>query len=126
MSDMVVTDELVKVLCGKCGITFAFTKALVDRRRDDHEPFYCPNGHPRAWNAPKVDPRDAKIADLTDRLAASEKRAAAATETAKSCAAWIKRAPHLASCNVRVDRPCDCGRAACGGDVDAPEVTSAN
>ena len=31
--------------CCECGVAFAMTKELRDRRIQDHKRFYCPNGH---------------------------------------------------------------------------------
>lgn len=110
-----VSDEVVTIQCGKCGTYFGMQKSLRDRRVADHETFYCPNGHGRVYSAPKVDPIDAVKADLT-----------AATKRAEDLTAWVKRAPHLDICDVRVGRDCDCGRKALVGDVEAPTVTAGN
>lgn len=29
----------------RCGVTFWFSEAYGDRRRQDHQGFHCPNGH---------------------------------------------------------------------------------
>lgn len=114
-----IEDELASVSCSECGTVYGMQKTLMTRRREDHGTFHCPNGHRQAYLAPKVDPDADRIAKLTADLADATKRA-------ETLAAWVKRAPHLATCNVRVDRPCDCGRVECVGDVAAPEATSAN
>ena len=31
--------------CAACGVSFAFPSAIAKRREDDHQSFYCPNGH---------------------------------------------------------------------------------
>jgi hypothetical protein len=33
--------------CGSCGVHFAMDSSLYDRRTQDHESFWCPNGHQR-------------------------------------------------------------------------------
>jgi hypothetical protein len=43
------TETLVVVSCGKCGIAFGLAEDFQRARRKDHETFYCPNGHPRAY-----------------------------------------------------------------------------
>jgi len=118
---MTIMDELEAIRCCECATVFAVQKTVLDLRRQSHKTFTCPNGHEQAFLAPKpkVDPDADRIAKLTADLAAVTKRA-------ETLAAWIARAPHLATCNVRVDRPCDCGRVECIGDVAAPEVTSAS
>lgn len=37
--------ELVLHDCISCGVRFAMPKHLEDRRRQDHQGFFCPNGH---------------------------------------------------------------------------------
>lgn len=36
---------LVIETCCNCGIPFGITEEIRDRRLEDHESFYCPNGH---------------------------------------------------------------------------------
>lgn len=31
--------------CWRCGVTIVMPQNLVSKRREDHESFYCPNGH---------------------------------------------------------------------------------
>jgi len=40
-----VKTEMVTEECCNCGILFAFTKDFEERKRNDHEYFYCPRGH---------------------------------------------------------------------------------
>lgn len=40
-----VTVTLVVETCCNCHVVFAMPSDLVTRRRDDHNYFYCPNGH---------------------------------------------------------------------------------
>jgi Zn ribbon nucleic-acid-binding protein len=40
---MQTTLELIT--CVRCGVAFAAPSDMLDRRRQDHESFYCPNGH---------------------------------------------------------------------------------
>lgn len=39
------TINLFVTDCARCGVIFAITKNLEERRREDHKEFYCPNGH---------------------------------------------------------------------------------
>lgn len=41
--------ELVTETCYSCGVLFAMAKDYVQKRRDDHFSFYCPNGHSQAY-----------------------------------------------------------------------------
>lgn len=109
-------SELEELDCPTCGIKIGVQKTLADRRRKDGKDFWCPSGHAMSF----------VVAGEDSALLKANKALAAATKRAETLAAWVKRAPHLATCNVRVDRPCDCGRVECVGDVAAPEVTSAN
>ena len=38
-----------EVLTCSCGATYALPKSFLSERRDDHETFYCPNGHRRHY-----------------------------------------------------------------------------
>ncbi len=40
---MQTTLELIT--CVRCGVAFAAPTDMLDRRRQDHDSFYCPNGH---------------------------------------------------------------------------------
>lgn len=37
--------KLMTASCANCGVLFAMPTDLEDRRRNDHKPFFCPNGH---------------------------------------------------------------------------------
>lgn len=39
------TEVLCVVHCAHCGIPFGMTQDFEQRRRNDHEGFYCPKGH---------------------------------------------------------------------------------
>jgi hypothetical protein len=43
--------ELVHQQCGKCGVSFGLESRYYNNRHDDHDTFYCPNGHGRAFLA---------------------------------------------------------------------------
>ena len=54
--------------CSKgCGISFAVPARWNEERRNDHETFYCPNGH-RQWYRPGTSPEE-KLRLERDRLA---------------------------------------------------------
>ena len=36
--------------CCNCGITFGMMKSWDDRLRNNHNTFYCPNGHPQSYS----------------------------------------------------------------------------
>ena len=36
--------------CARCGVIFAISTELEQRRREDHQSWYCPNGHGMVFN----------------------------------------------------------------------------
>lgn len=40
-----VKTGLVVKSCITCGVRFAVPSAFIEKRREDHKTFYCPNGH---------------------------------------------------------------------------------
>lgn len=48
--------------CDGCGVIFAITKQLEERRREDHKSFWCPNGHSMSFgeNTKEKELREAK------------------------------------------------------------------
>jgi hypothetical protein len=68
--------------CGKCGIVFGMPSDYAARRANDHETFYCPNGHPRAF----IGKTEAE--KLRDQLAAKDREIAAAKSRAETERTW--------------------------------------
>lgn len=72
--------------CANCALLFAIPKRLEQARRNDHESFYCPNGHANHY------PGKSELEKARDELAkqkqlreqAEAKAAAEATERAKA------------------------------------------
>jgi hypothetical protein len=58
----------VHVNCASCGIEFCLPRDVYERRREDHETFYCPSGH-RNHYLRGLSPKEKRIAEL-ERLAA--------------------------------------------------------
>lgn len=44
-----VKQSVLILDCANCGIMFGITKAFEERRREDHQGFYCPNGHSNVY-----------------------------------------------------------------------------
>ncbi|MCC7158854.1 MAG: hypothetical protein IT281_04890 [Ignavibacteria bacterium] len=44
MGQITLHGEFEVINCGGCGVTFALTSSFVEKRRNDHKGFYCPNG----------------------------------------------------------------------------------
>lgn len=45
MSTITLETTLELITCVRCGVAFAMPSDMLDRRRHDHDSFYCPNGH---------------------------------------------------------------------------------
>lgn len=45
-----VTVTLTPIVCANCGCNFGMDERVRQRRLDDHEGFYCPNGHKNYYN----------------------------------------------------------------------------
>lgn len=52
--------------CAQCGVVFGLPDHLEEARRDDHETFYCPNGHSLVFSSPSKNER--RIAALEAEL----------------------------------------------------------
>jgi C4-dicarboxylate-specific signal transduction histidine kinase len=80
--------------CNTCGVSYAVTDAYEQRRRNDHNTFYCPNGHSQYYPqkneaekqreradrlARQVEAREADIR-LEQRRLENERRAHSATK----------------------------------------------
>lgn len=46
--------ELVTMVCGKCGITFAVPSTFKNEHKETGGEFYCPNGHCRVYGETDV------------------------------------------------------------------------
>lgn len=57
--------------CGTCGIIYAMPEDHIARRKQDHEAFYCPNGHGRSFTGKN----EAEL--LREQLAAKDREIAA-------------------------------------------------
>lgn len=40
-----LSSEFRVSVCTKCGTVYAVLQNFIDERQDDHNTFYCPNGH---------------------------------------------------------------------------------
>ena len=41
--------------CPACGVVFAMTDEMIERRRQDHQSFWCPNGHSMSYGETTVE-----------------------------------------------------------------------
>ena len=74
--------------CAACGVSFAFPIAIAKRREDDHQNFYCPNGHtnyyPSKSEAERLrDTLRMKEREIEELKAAEQKRAADSAKAAR-------------------------------------------
>jgi len=57
--------------CANCGVVFAITEEMEDRRRNDHQTLYCPNGHSLSFQGASEAEKKAKVEkERADRLRA--------------------------------------------------------
>lgn len=71
------TGTLSVVTCCNCGMAFGMPQDYQRRRRNDHEMFYCPAGHPQHYTGKPTEE------GLRERLEAANRRTAAAVGQAK-------------------------------------------
>jgi hypothetical protein len=57
-------EEFCQVTCCSCGILFGFPKRVQKEWRRTDNGFYCPNGHPLAWNKPTETDESKKLKKL--------------------------------------------------------------
>lgn len=84
------TVQLSRVDCARCGIVFGISEQFESKRRDDHQEFYCPNGH-RQWY-----PHETEAERLRKALEQTKKVNAAITADLQNVRAerdhhWIER-----------------------------------
>jgi len=84
MSTITVYGTFTVLNCCNCGLPFCFPEDFEKRRRDDHENFYCPSGHPNyfPYKSPVEIERD-KAAKLAQQLEVQEHRTAEALRLAE-------------------------------------------
>lgn len=44
-----VTSTIVALWCVECGVPFGLAESFIAARREDHERWYCPNGHGQSY-----------------------------------------------------------------------------
>lgn len=89
-----ITIEPVE--CGACGTVFGLGSAFMTMRLNDHQQFYCPNGHHISWSGPSeaerqrdrarlerdaarsLAERESRRRQLAEQTAENERRSAAA------------------------------------------------
>jgi len=52
---MKVGIELTVMDCARCGVVFGISTQLEQRRREDGQAFYCPNGHSNVFKDSELD-----------------------------------------------------------------------
>jgi len=70
-------ERLVTEDCINCGVLFAMSEELYDKRQGDKQSFYCPNGHSMVYrgktDAQKLKDAEARELALKDQLAAANR-----------------------------------------------------
>lgn len=72
--DIFAAIELQELTCCSCGIRFGMLKSLYERRQNDYQSLWCPNGHRQSFTRPPLT-RDQEL------VSAREKAALAREET---------------------------------------------
>lgn len=67
----------VTVECYSCQMAFGVTRYFQERRREDHQTFYCPAGHGQVWLAKSA------VEKLQDELAKAERAKQMALDQAR-------------------------------------------
>ena len=79
-----VTEEIVNMECGECGVLFWVTKNYYqERRRRKGLDWYCPNGHNRVFGETDVEILDRKLKEEQSKLASAQFELMAATKKVK-------------------------------------------
>ncbi len=71
MSELNINTTYTTIDCPNCGILFAITQELEERRRGDGKSFYCPNGHSMSYHgstSEKLKKERDRSANLVARL----------------------------------------------------------
>lgn len=72
-----LVETYTTIACPKigCGVSFAVNDDYRDRRVDDHESFYCPNGHSMSYGHENKAEKEARLQrERADRLAKTVER----------------------------------------------------
>ena len=80
-----VTLELQE--CPSCGVPFGLTADYTERRRQDHETFYCPNGHTLSYSQEN---RDEKLQRQLEQTSSQLARTQTSLATSRRSKAAIK------------------------------------
>lgn len=90
---------MIAIECANCSVVFSITEHYLQRRRQDHAEFYCPNGHTNVYPAPKVTAEQAEIRDLKKAMS---RRAESYRTTLATLEDWKKAARVCPICEQRV------------------------
>lgn len=95
-----IASQMELVDCAACHIQFALFKSHVNRLRETHKGFYCPNGHSLVFNGETEEDKLRKKLEAAERSAQfyrqqSERRAREAQ--LKKCPHCPKQVIHLVS-----------------------------
>lgn len=58
--EVFVESKIHVIECAHCNIDFGIGDDFMRRRREDHQGFYCPNGHSNVYNGPSAQEREQK------------------------------------------------------------------
>jgi hypothetical protein len=89
MATQTYFGTLTVLHCYKCGVPFGLDAGYVTERRNDHQNFYCPNGHAQGYHGPSAAERerDAALRDAAWWKEREQSRAKEAEAAKRSAAA---------------------------------------
>lgn len=70
-NDIAFATTIHAIDCASCALTFGISAEFMERRREDHRSFYCPNGHSLSYNGKSQTERER---DAARELAQRESR----------------------------------------------------
>lgn len=80
MSDIVLSQSFALLTCYKCGCAFAVPQHFRNKRHEDGQSFFCPNGHPQAFVVSTEDRLRAELVEKERLLSQANNRTADAQD----------------------------------------------
>ena len=101
---LVVQGNLVVTDCSRCGLAFALPQEFINRRREDREPFYCPNGHALSYgktaNEKKIESLERNLEWARNSAMGHERRADAAERSLRATKGVVTKMKKRAAAGV--------------------------
>ena len=75
MSHYTISLNMITMRCANCGVMFGVPKEFDQKRRDDGNKFYCPNGHCNVYRKTEADKLREQLLKTQRRVADEQRRA---------------------------------------------------